>query len=44
MRFVRDVAGRTTWRSDSRKDLRECDERVEKVGEEGKAAARGEDG
>jgi hypothetical protein len=40
---VREVAGRTTWRSDSRKDLSEWDDREENVGE-GRAAARGEDG
>lgn len=40
IKVVREVTGCTTCRSDSRNDLRECDDREEKVGE-GSAAARG---
>lgn len=43
MSVVRDVVGRTTWRNDSRKDMRDCDDREEKVGE-GSVAASGDDG
>lgn len=42
IRVVRDVTGRTACRIDSRKDLRDCDERAENVGDG--RAARGEDG
>lgn len=42
MSVVREVAGRTTWRNESRKDWRDFEDRWEKVGEG--SAASGEDG